>query len=123
MNESYQVTANQAKALRNFDIPEARIQTLNKKQASWLLTQLIQRARSNPTRKPSNGKNDGTDPLNEAGGNLSDATNIVMQHFGIKDKSGLSEAYIALIQETSRQIYGLKYWIGKSNGNLKPNGD
>jgi hypothetical protein len=119
---SYEVTANQAKALRNFDIPEAKIQTMNKKQASELLTQLIERARSNPRRKPAN-NNDGIDPLTEARTNLSDATAIVMGQFGIKNKSELSEAHVALVQETSRQIYGLRYWIGKSNGFLKPNGD
>jgi hypothetical protein len=123
MNESYQVTAKQAKALRNFDIPEAKIQALSKKQASEMLTQLIQRTRSNPTRKPRVPKSDGTDPLNEVGGNLLDATRTVMDHFGIKDKSDLGEGHIALIQETSRQIYGLKYWRGKPNDFLKPNPD
>ncbi len=38
-----------------------------------------------------------------------------MDYFGLKDKSELKEAHIALIQETSRQVYGLKYWIEKSN--------
>lgn len=35
--------------------------------------------------------------------NLSDATRIVMDQFGIKDKSHLSEVHVALIQEMSRQ--------------------
>lgn len=120
---SYQITANQAKALRNFDIPEARIQALNKKQASELLTQLIEHARTNPRRKPAYNKGDGIDPLTEASGTLSEATKLVMEHFGLRDKSELREVHVALIQETARQIYGLKYWIGKSNGYLKLNGD
>jgi hypothetical protein len=45
-----------------------------------------------------------------------------MEHFGIKDKCDLGDGHIALIQETSRQIYGLVL-DGKSNGYLKPNGD
>jgi hypothetical protein len=120
---SYQVTANQAKALRNFDIPEAKIQALTKKQASDLLTQLIQRARINPKMRLARQKSEEAEPLSEARGNLSDATRIVMEHFGLKDMSDLGDGHIALIQETSRQIYGLRYWIGKPNGYLKPNGD
>ena len=119
---SYQVTANQAKALRNFDIPEEKIQALTKKQASDLLTQLIQRAR-NPKMRVIHQKSEETEPLSGARGNLSDATKIVMEHFGIKDMSDLGDGHIALIQETSRQIYGLRYWIGKPNGYLKSNGD
>ena len=119
---SYQVTANQAKALRNFDIPEEKIQALTKKQASDLLTQLIQRAR-NPKIRVIHRKSEETEPLSEARGNLSDATRIVMEHFGIKDMSDLGDGHIALIQETSRQICGLRYWIGKPNGYLKSNGD
>jgi len=55
MNEasSYQVTENQAKALRRFDVLEAKIQALSKKQASEMLTQLIERAGSNPRKKTS----------------------------------------------------------------------
>jgi ribonuclease D len=123
MERSYQVTANQAKDLRNFDIPEAKIQALNKKQASELLTQLIERARSNPRKKPPSNENKGMDSISEVQGNLSDATNIVMQQFGLKDRSELREVHVALIQETARQIYGLRYWIGKSNGYLELNGD
>jgi hypothetical protein len=125
MNDArmYQVTENQAKALRNFDIPEAKIQALSKKQASEMLTQLIERARSNPRKKPLNNKNNGMDPLTEAKGNLSEATALVMEQFGLGDKSELNGGHIALIQETSRQIYGLKYWIGKTNGFLNLNGE
>jgi hypothetical protein len=54
--------------------------------------------------------------------NLTDAAKIVMGYFGMRDKSELKEVHVALIQEMSRQVYGLKYWIGKP-GNLKPNGD
>ena len=100
---SYQVTANQAKALRNFDIPEEKIQALTKKQASDLLTQLIQRAR-NPKMRVIHQKSEAMEPLSEARGNLSDATKIVMEHFGIKDMSDLGDGHIALIQETSRHI-------------------
>jgi hypothetical protein len=103
---SYQVTANQAKVLRNFDIPEVKIQALNKKQASELLTQLIERARSSPRKKHSDNENNGTDPITEVQGNLSDATRIVMEHFGLRDKSELTEEHVALIQEMSRQNYG-----------------
>ena len=116
---SYQVTENQAKALRNFDIPEVKIQALNKKEASELLTQLIQRARLFPKNKPAYHKSEEPSPLIEAKGNLSDATRIVMEHFGIKGKSDLDEGHIALIQETSRQVYGLKCRIGKANGFFK----
>ena len=118
-----QVMENQAKALRNFDIPEAKIQSLSKKQASEMLTQLIEHARSNPRRKPLNNKSNGTNPLTEAKGNLSEATTLVMEQFGLRDKSELNEGHIALIKETSRQIYGLKYWIGKSDDFLNLNGE
>ena len=125
MNDAriYQVTENQAKAPRNFDVSETKIQALSKKQASEMLTQLIERARSNPRRKPLKNKNNGRNPLTEAKGNLSEATTLVMEQFGLRDKSELNEGHIALIQETSRQIYGLKYWIGKSDGFLNLNGE
>ena len=119
MNErSYQVTANQAKALRNFNISEERIHALNKTQASELLTQLIEHARERPVRKPSYQKSDGVDPLTGAKETLAEATTAVMQQFGLRDTSELREVHVALIQETARQIYGLRYWIGKSNGYL-----
>jgi hypothetical protein len=40
--------------------------------------------------------------LSEANLNLGGAAKILMDDFGIKDKSELREAHIALIQETSR---------------------
>jgi len=39
----------------------------------------------------------------------------VMEQFGVKDKSRLSEVHVALIQEMSRQVYGIRYWVGKPN--------
>ena len=115
MNQtSYQVTENQAIALRKFGVSEAKIQGLTKPQASDLLTQFIERIESKKNGRPAQNGGEAA-PLTEASTNLADATKVVMDHFGLRDKSKLSEVYVALIQETSRQIYGLKYWIGKSN--------
>jgi hypothetical protein len=111
-------TAKQVEALRKFRVPEEEIQALSIGQASEMLAQLVQRARSGKS-TPSNR---GDVVLSQVSDNLTDAGKIVMGYLGIRDKSELKEAHVALIQEMSRQVYGLKYWIGKP-GYLKPNGD
>lgn len=110
-----QMTVNQMKALRNFDVPEATIQTLSKREASELLTELISRTEKRPVKQSPEGKNDKWNPVEQVQENLSDATRIVMDQFNIKDKSNLSEVHVAMIQEMSRQVYGIKYWVGKPN--------
>jgi|SRR5579863_5727958 len=115
MNETTnQITVNQMKALRNFDVPEATIQTLNKSDASALLTELISRTGGKPRQSPER-KGVAMNPLEAVRENLVDATSIVMEQFGVKDKSRLSEVHVALIQEMSRQVYGIRYWVGKPN--------
>lgn len=110
-------TTRQMEALRSFKVPEEKIQALSIEEASTMLAGLIghARARSKPDGKPQK-KDEGV--LSQVSNNLSDAGEVVMDYFGIKDRSGLREVHVALIQEMSRQIYGLKYWIEKG-GNLK----
>lgn len=105
-------TTKQIEALRNFKVSEERIQGLSIEQASEMLAQLVKRAREGRKSAPPN-KDEAT--LSQASANLGEAARIVMDYFGLEDKSQLNEAHIALIQETSRQVYGLKYWIEKSN--------
>ena len=119
-------TTKQIEALRNFKVPEEKIQALNIGQASEMIAQLIGHARTNGNGVRSKKEDE---RLSQVRDNLDDAGKIVMEYFGIKDKSKLKEAHIALIQETSRQVYGLKYWVEKSNtrldrsSNLKPDGE
>jgi len=107
-------TTKQIEALRHFKVPESQIRALSVEQASQLLTELISRARTNPKGKV---QKLGSDPLNHVSGNLNAAANIVMEYFELEDKGQLREEHIALIQECSRQIYGLKYWLGKTSIN------
>jgi hypothetical protein len=108
-------TTKQVQALRNFKVPEATIQALSFEQASAMLDELIGRARA-----MSNGNNKPRTPnaSSEAKTTLTEATRIVLEHFGLRDKSELREAHMALIQEVSRQLYGLKYWVEKSSPRL-----
>ena len=108
-----QITENQMKALRNFDVPEATIQTLGKKEASDLLTDLISKVGGKP--RQATGKAEAWYPLEAVRENLDDATSIVMDQFGLQDKSQLTEVHLTLIQEVSRQVYGIRYWVGKPN--------
>jgi|SRR5579872_2785080 len=109
-----QITTKQIVALRNFKVPEDKIQALTLEQASAMLDDLIQKARSggNPKPKPARA---GVDRITLVRDNLGDAGQIVMNYFGMKDKSELTEAHIVLIQEMARQVYGLKYWYEKSS--------
>ncbi len=109
-------TTKQIEALRNFKVPEANIQALNFEQASSMLEGLIAKARGGGkgNLKP-RGK---LDPVGEAKNTLSEATKIVVEHFGLNDKSELKESHVVLIQEVSRQLYGLKYWVEKSSPRL-----
>jgi hypothetical protein len=49
----------------------------------------------------------------QANATLQEAAKLVMGYFEIADKGKLTEAHIGLIQELSRQIYSIKYWVGK----------
>jgi transcriptional regulator of met regulon len=110
-------TQKQVEALRKFRVPEEQIQALSIGQASEMLAHLVQRARSGNGTPPK-----GDRVLSQVSDNLTEAAKIVMEYFGLRDKSQLKEVHVALIQEMSRQVYGLKYWIEKA-GYLKPNGD
>lgn len=107
---SYGATQNQVIALRKFGVSEGKLHALSKQQASELLSQFIARI---PNTKPSWSGYNG-DVVETTRANLAEATKIVLEHFGLRDKSNLGEVHVALIQEVSRQIYGLKYWIGKT---------
>jgi hypothetical protein len=113
-------TTKQIEALRNFKVPEEKIRALNIEQASTMLAGLIGRARTNGKGPKPQSKEDGV--LSQVSDNLADAAEIVMDYFDIKDRSQLRDVHVALVQEMSRQVYGVKYWIEKQ-GILKPNGD
>ena len=107
-------TTKQVQALRNFKVPEATIQALSFEQASAMLDELIGRARAGQGNKPPKSP----DASSEAKTTLTEATKIVLDHFGLRDKSELKESHVVLIQEVSRQLYGLKYWVEKSSPRL-----
>jgi hypothetical protein len=109
-------TTKQVQALRNFKVPEATIQALSFEQASVMLDELIGQARSGG--QVNNKPPKRLDASSDAKSTLVEATRIILEHFGLHDKSELRESHIVLIQEVSRQLYGLKYWVEKSSPRL-----
>ena len=118
IGEKMNPTSKQIQALRNFKVPEQEIQALTIEQASQMLQELVKRARSGSGSRAPNTNDKVLSAVND---NLIEAAKIVMDYFGMREKSELKEVHVALIQKMSRQIYGLKYWIEKA-GYLKPNG-
>jgi hypothetical protein len=103
---SNRITEKQAKALRSFGVTEAKIQALSKKQASELLTELIEHAKANPSEKPA-GKPSEDGALAHAMANLSQATEIVMSRFGLRDESQLKEVHnktLGVLPRSSRRL-------------------